>query len=106
MSDYCVILTTFASREQARPVIDRVLEEKLAACVQTTPIESHYFWDGAICHDDEILALFKTRTDLWEPLRALIEAMHPYETPELIRLPIEEGAAAYLAWIGAVTGQG
>ena len=100
---YCIVMSTFETIEQAQPVIDKVLDMKLAACIQTINIGSHYSWNGSLCHDKEILVLFKTSTTLYNSLKSELEILHPYDTPEIIRISIEDGAAAYLKWIDDVT---
>ena len=77
--------------------------ERLAACVQLTPIRSRYTWKGAVQRDDEILLLIKTGQDLFEAVRARVRALHSYETPEIVMLPVQAGDPDYLAWIAAET---
>lgn len=103
MSEYCIVMSTFENEDQANEIIEAVLKEKLAACIQTTGISSHYSWNGDICHDKELLVLFKTPASLYEELKQKIESMHPYETPEIIKVPIEDGLPAYLSWMDDVT---
>ena len=100
----CVILTTAGSEAEAEGLADALLAERLAACVQLTPIRSRYVWKGEIAREDEMLLQNKTRTELFEPVRALIRRLHSYETPEIIMLPVSAGDPDYLAWIseGAV----
>lgn len=103
MSKYCIVLSTFESENQAEPIIKEVLNAQLAACIQVMDIRSHYVWDGAVCNDKEVLVLFKTSERLYNELKELLEEIHPYDTPEIIRVPIESGASAYLQWIDDVT---
>jgi uncharacterized protein involved in tolerance to divalent cations len=77
--------------------------ERLAACVQLAPIRSRYVWKGAVQRDDEILLLIKTKAALFEAVRARVRALHSYETPEIVMLPVTAGDADYLAWIAAET---
>jgi periplasmic divalent cation tolerance protein len=100
---YSVVLTTAGSREDARVVAAKVLSEKLAACVQLLPIESMYTWKGEVAHEEEILLLLKTREDLYPELEKAITAVHKYETPEIVLLPVGNGLPAYLGWIDEVT---
>ena len=102
-SKYCIVMSTFETLDQAQPIIDKALEMKLAACIQTLNIGSHYSWNGSVCHDKEVLVLFKTSDSKYNTLKNQIEALHPYETPEIIRISIEDGATAYLKWIDDVT---
>lgn len=103
MNKYCIVMTTFENEEQADEIIEAVLKEKLAACIQTTDISSHYTWNGSICHDKEILVLFKTSDCNYNELKEIIKSMHPYETPEIIKVPIEDGLQEYLGWMDDVT---
>lgn len=100
---YCVTLTTCGSQEQARELAARILRERLAACIQLLDIFSLYEWEDAVQQDPEVLMLIKTRTQCYPDLEQFITAHHPYEVPEIIRLPIEGGLPAYLGWIDTVT---
>lgn len=99
MDLYCIVMTTFENEEQALEIINAVIEKKLAACVQSFDIKSHYFWKNEVCHDKELLVLFKTKKELFSDIKTLIEKMHPYETPEIIEVPISNGSKSYLEWI-------
>lgn len=103
MSKYCVVLTTLGNETDTRKIIDSVLNEQLAACIQTVNIGSHYSWDGSVCHDQEILVLFKTSWELYDELESKIKEIHPYDTPEIIAVDIEKGFKGYLDWIDDVT---
>ena len=103
MSEYCIVLTTFENREQGKPVMDIILQEKLAACVQEVSVQSHYMWKEELCNDNEILVLMKTTNELYEVLKSRLLEIHPYETPEIIRVDIADGSIGYLSWIKEVT---
>lgn len=103
MSDYCIILTTFENENQSKSVIDTILQEKLVACVQEIGIRSHYTWKDKLCNDNEILVLLKTTNELYKKLKDRLIEIHPYETPEIVRINIEDGSPDYLSWIKAVT---
>jgi periplasmic divalent cation tolerance protein len=82
VSEIALLHTTFASRGDAERIAGTVLAERLAACVNIlAPCASLYRWKGEVAHAGEVPALFKTRLDLAERLRARIEALHPYELP-------------------------
>lgn len=102
-TEYVLVMTTFPNPETAEGIVNGLLEERLAACIQTLPIQSAYRWKGAINREPEVLALIKTRAALYAGVEAFIQARHPYETPEIIRLPVEAGSAGYLQWIQAET---
>jgi periplasmic divalent cation tolerance protein len=79
-----------------------LVEEGLAACVNVVPgVRSIYRWEGAVQDDSEVLLIAKTREALLPALTARVEALHPYDVPEVIALPIAGGSPAYLAWLRA-----
>lgn len=103
MSDYCLVTVTCASRSDAEGLASEILEKRLAACVQLSDITSFYVWKGAFNKTPEVLMLIKTRQDLYPLLEACIVRHHPYEVPEIVQIPIENGLKAYLGWIDEVT---
>ncbi|MGH7787900.1 MAG: divalent-cation tolerance protein CutA [Candidatus Binatia bacterium] len=106
MSDALVVLITAPSREVGEMIAETLVGEQLAACVNLLgPVRSIYRWQGAITRDDEILLIAKTTRDRYPALEARVQAVHPYDTPEIIALPIEMGSAAYLAWLTGETGK-
>lgn len=94
-----LVMTTFPNPATAAKVLDGLLENRLAACVQTLPIQSAYRWKGAVNRENETLALIKTKAALYSEIEAFIRTHHPYEVPEIILLPIAAGLADYLRWI-------
>lgn len=103
MTDFTTILTTTASEPDAETLAEALLAEGLAACVQITAIRSRYVWKGQVERAEEQLLLIKTRETLFESVRARIRALHAYETPEIVALPIKAGDADYLAWLSEAT---
>ena len=103
MSDYIQMVTTTNSTDLARRIADTLVKEKLAACVQISgPIYSVYEWKDEIQHTDEWTCFIKTRRELFPQVEERIKALHPYEGPEIIALPILEGSRDYLDWINQV----
>jgi periplasmic divalent cation tolerance protein len=103
LTEACVILVSAGSEAEAEAIAEVLVAERLAACVQLTPIKSRYVWKGAVQRDDEILLLIKTKAALFEAVRARVRTLHSYETPEVLMLPVAEGDADYLAWLAAET---
>ena len=97
------MLTTTDSEEAARALAQGIVGERLAACVQATPIRSVYRWEGAVHEEGEVLLLIKTRRDRLGALEAFIKDHHTYATPEIVALPIVGGSRAYQDWIAAET---
>jgi periplasmic divalent cation tolerance protein len=101
-----IVLSTFPNPEKAAEIGRVLVDEQLAACVNIIPqVRSIYRWEGAVQDDSETLAIIKTTAERFDDLAARVTALHPYQVPELIALPITEGLPAYLAWLsGAVPG--
>jgi periplasmic divalent cation tolerance protein len=103
--DYVLVLTTLPADADAAAFARRLVDLRLAACVNILPaMESVYRWEGKIEEDTERQLIIKTASEhvqaLWEGVRVL----HPYDIPEFIVLPITDGNEAYLRWIGDSTG--
>ena len=104
MEEYLHVLTTIDSKEKAGKLQRLLVEERAAACVQTLgPISSLYWWEGEIEQAQEWLCLAKTRRSEFSRLERLVKEHHPYETPEIIGIPILAGNEDYLEWISAET---
>lgn len=98
---YFLVLTTCPDETTAEVLSRRLVEERLAACVNRVPgIRSTYRWQGAVHDDAEVLLIAKTNGERVATLSARIQELHPYEVPEVIALPVALGAERYLAWIG------
>ena len=101
-TDPIVVLVTTGSREEAARLADIIVTARLAACVQILPeIESVYHWKGKVERAPEILLLAKTTKENFAALEAAVRALHSYETPEIIALPITAVSQPYLEWLTA-----
>ena len=100
----CVLYSTVPPSRSA-DLAQRLLEKKLVACVNITPVRSLYRWKGESCDDEEHLLIIKTRQSLADTVIRALRAMHPYEVPEIIVLPVLAGHAPYLDWVYAETDQ-
>jgi len=104
MKTYIQISTTTETKEQAQKIARRLVEQKLAACVQITgPMESTYRWKGNVENAQEWLCVIKTRLALFKKVEAAIKKLHPYETPEIVAVPVIKGSREYLNWLGEET---
>lgn len=93
------LVTTVGSAEDARRLADAAVDQRLAACVQITAIDSVYRWQGAVQHEPEWRLLFKTTAVAEAALRALILERHPYELPALYALDVDDPSAPYREWV-------
>jgi periplasmic divalent cation tolerance protein len=100
VSERVVVLSTVARAEDAERIGRELVERGLAACVNVVPgLVSIYRWKGGVEREEERLLLIKTRRETFGALRAALVALHPYEVPEVLALPIEDGHPPYLAWL-------
>ncbi|MEE4376234.1 MAG: divalent-cation tolerance protein CutA [Candidatus Competibacteraceae bacterium] len=102
---YLVIYCTCPDSEIAEQVASTLVDEGLAACVNIVPgLVSIYCWQGERQRDSEVLLIIKSRQTSYDALEARIQALHPYDVPEVIALPIVRGATEYLAWLDSQIG--
>ncbi len=100
MTDKIVVFVTAGSLRESKKIARRLVESRLAACVNiTSPIRSIYRWQDKIEDAGEYVLIIKTRRDLFESVRAVVAKIHTYTTPEIISVPIVDGAADYLEWL-------
>ena len=91
---------TAASTEEAMRIAEALVDSKLAACVQVLPeMHSIYLWKGEVERAREVLMIAKTTTAKFESVQNQVRAIHSYDTPEIIALPIVAGAEDYLKWL-------
>jgi periplasmic divalent cation tolerance protein len=98
---YIIVTTTVDSEEAALAITNALLLPRLVACVQTNPIHSTFWWKGRFEQATEIRLQAKAPEANAEAILAAIEAVHPYEVPEIIITSILAGHLPYLAWIDA-----
>lgn len=106
MAEYVQVLTTVGSEEEAATIAATLLEQRLAACVQTIgPIVSRYRWQGKLEEAREWQCLAKTDAALYGRVEAAIRDSHSYEEPEILAIPVLAGSGSYLDWISANVGR-
>ena len=97
-----VVFVTTAHSEEAARLAEMLIGQRLAACVQILPeVESVYRWQGKIERQKEVLLIAKTTTAKFDELEREVRAIHSYETPEIVALPLKAGSAAYLEWLNS-----
>ncbi|HBH87917.1 MAG TPA: cytochrome C biogenesis protein CcdA [Syntrophaceae bacterium] len=100
MESYIQVTTTTDKREDAEKIAFALVEKKIAACTQIVgPITSIYRWKGNIETAEEWLCVIKSRKTLYEEIEKTIKAVHSYEVPEIIAVPIVAGSEDYLKWL-------
>jgi periplasmic divalent cation tolerance protein len=105
-SDARVVLVNVPDAETALRIGRVLVEERLAAAVNiASGLRSLYWWEGAVRDRSEVLLVVKTSAVRVEALAVRIEALHPYELPGVVALPVVGGSAPYLDWITTETSQ-
>jgi len=104
--DHIVVLTTLEDAEQARSLVRRLVDDRLVACGTVLDgAQSIYRWHSAVEQAREAVVLLKTRRERWEALATAVKALHPYDVPELLAIPVERGLDAYLNWVTQETSE-
>jgi periplasmic divalent cation tolerance protein len=105
MDDALVVLTSLPDRESAVRLAGALVEKRLAACVNVlAECTSVYRWKGAVENAREVPVLIKTRAARYAEVEAAIRALHPYELPEIVAVPLVRGFDDYLRWVADETG--
>jgi len=100
MTDKIVVLVTVRNVRECKRIARHLLEKKLVACANLVPlVHSLYHWKGKIADEKECLMILKTNRELFGSLRVEVEKLHSYSLPEVIALPIIDGAPNYLNWL-------
>ena len=94
------VVTTVSTDTEARALAERLVGDRLAACVNALPnVRSVFRWQGEVDDAEEILLLVKTLASRWEDVKAAILAAHPYELPEIVALRAADVEEAFARWI-------
>jgi len=101
MTDQVILaLSTCPDEATAQQIAESLVNERLATCVNRLPgVQSTYVWNGQLQNDSEILLVIKSTAARIPELEARLKALHPYELPELVVLPVTGGNEAYLEWV-------
>jgi periplasmic divalent cation tolerance protein len=103
-TEYVLVMTTLPADADASTFARTLVDARLAACVNLLgPMESIYRWEGRVDREQERQLLIKTSRDRLTALWDRVRELHPYDVPEFLVVPIVEGNAAYLRWVGEST---
>ncbi len=99
-TDFIIVLVTTKDKAEADKISQTLLQEKLIACANIiSPVSSCFLWQGKIDRTEECLVVMKTHKDLFPELAVRVKALHSYEVPEILALPVVDGSGEYLAWM-------
>ncbi len=95
-----IVLTTTPNTEEAESLARKIIEARLAACVQVLPqMKSFYFWENAVQTDSEHLLLIKTLAEKYDELEKFIQSNHSYDVPEIVAVAAEKVSESYFRWL-------
>lgn len=95
-----VIFCTVPNKDDAKKISNALINENLAACISMVDkVHSVFSWNSEVCSENEMLLIIKTRRELFEKIEVVIKALHSYNVPEIIALPVIVGSEDYLGWI-------
>jgi len=103
MSQMKIVLTTIDNGYKANDIVEILLNERLAACINTRTIKSHYWWKDKIERDDEIQLIIKTKANLVDEVIKRIKDLHTYELPVIEVIDIEKTNEGVEEWLNKVT---
>lgn len=100
MTDKVVVYTTCGNITEAELIARNLIDNRVAACVNVIPgLLSYYRWQGKVENDTELLLMIKTSRELVDHVRGALDALHSYDLPEMIVIPIIDGSPNYLEWL-------
>ena len=100
MTHTILVITNFPDNESASALAQELVNQRLAACVNIMPVcTSIYRWQNEMESAEELPVFIKTQQKHYNRVEQIINAMHPYELPEVIAVPVTDGLSAYLQWI-------
>ena len=103
-SQHIQVFISCRDSAEAKKLVESLLDDQIIACAQMLPgMESFYRWQGQIVHDRECLLLLKTRQQHFAAIEQRVHALHSYDVPEIIAVPLVEGSTEYLKWIDEQT---
>jgi periplasmic divalent cation tolerance protein len=106
MTTPIAVITTVASREDARRIAEALVARRLGACAQISEIDSFFVWDGALRDTKEFRLLLKTTADRYDAVEQAILALHPYDLPAVHAIAFDRVHAPYGAWIADSSSEG
>jgi periplasmic divalent cation tolerance protein len=96
------VIVTTANKQEAEKIAQHLLNKRLIACANIIgPVTSLFHWSGKTEHAEEYLALLKSRNDLFEKLTETVKALHSYDVPEILAIPVVGGSKEYVDWLGS-----
>ena len=99
MTGRVIVVLVTVPRGKGRDIARRILEKRLAACINVSSVGSLYWWQGSIEEEEEDLLIIKTSSEKYSELERYVREIHPYKVPEIIAVEVEMGFEKYLGWV-------
>lgn len=97
------IYVTYPNEQEAKKISQKILDKRLAACINFSSIQSWYWWQGRQVHDHEVATFIKTQKKHYKKIETLIKKYHSYSIPCIMEIPIDRVSYSYKRWIHAET---
>jgi len=102
-----VVISTAGSKKEGWKIAQKLVECKLAACVNVIPhVNSFFYWGGKLCREQEVILVIKTIQKQFKKIINEINKIHSYEVPEVISLQVDRGEERYLKWVNKMLAGG
>ncbi|MXY61325.1 MAG: divalent-cation tolerance protein CutA [Cenarchaeum sp. SB0665_bin_23] len=98
-----IVVSTFSDMDTAKDISRNVIQEELAACASIMQVSSIYMWKKSIEDTSEFMVFYKTATENVNRLTRHLEEHHPYDTPEIVQIPVQSANKSYMQWLFDVT---
>jgi periplasmic divalent cation tolerance protein len=96
--DLIIVYTTIDSKDKSKSLAKKIVENRLACCVQIKSIDSIYMWNNSICDDMEYQLIINTKKPLYKELEEFIKTNHDYDTPQIVATDIINSSKEYTKW--------
>jgi len=97
--EFCIIITSCNDSSIKDKIINRLLNDKLSACIQTSAAQSSYIFEDKINHENEIIIKIKSKLFLYKKIEKIIKELHNYQIPQIIAIPIIKVSNDYSNWL-------
>ncbi len=103
MNGFVMVYVTTSNKMEAEKIAKTLLNERLIACANIIgPVASHFHWNGKIDYQEEYVMIMKSRADLFRDLEERVRALHSYEVPEVVAVPIVDSSKEYFDWMNSM----
>jgi periplasmic divalent cation tolerance protein len=97
----CIVITTTDNEDIANKIANKLVVQRLAACVQVDKVKSFFYYEDECRQEKELRLIIKAASKNYKIIEELIKLNHNYRLPQIIKLDITDGLVEYMDWIHA-----